>query len=1276
MMLSLLSPTRSNAVRPGATRLTAMMFLFASAALAPLAGSAAAFQDASPVSAELLVGHPALVQGDAHTWIDLVLDALESDPAAPLADLAATLAAEHSEGRSPENLAAYGARLARLADLVPSGQASLALRRGVHANARARRYGPLPADLPGDLYPEFVRDWFVVGPLGALDELMPQTAPAPDLSDHFGPGDRARFSPEPDASDASGPWRIPSRFQAADGAQREWTALRRTPNQTGARWQSQVHPDGGQTYALALLRPSGSAALEEPLTLEIRTQSAVRAWWNGVLAIDEPRLSALDRSGVLRVLVTPSEGEWNALLVRVGTDSRSPLAVRLLDGADRVVAIEQPASREFPAGGLEVARGAASPPQPAPNRLAEAIATAAEAPAFGDALKMLQATFAGRADIALAQGRPDGIEGAELDAWLRQRLIALRVASHLPGELRRRLALEVIDELKERSALGKVGYEYEVARLLREDKPAEALEAAEAFARTNPRMGAARMARVRALRSLDRSGFLAAEALREFVRDDPHHAEAQLSLARLLSREGEKAQGLEHAWAALRADASSDEVLEEVLDAFGQSGDPRLELLLEAARRWEADHDAGSVAPGDLREILGTSGRFQELVTLQAEHAAAHPQQSTAWWMLGNGRLRLGDEAGATEAFRRELSLSPGDETTRELLARLGQPDPAEAFFEAFAPDAGAALSAAKGTGEASVVEALDSGLVYFFPDGSMHSRYRTLTQPLDRSGAEALNAVPVREGTRSIRITKDSGDVQEPVEVNGEWVMPALEPGDVIDMEWDRLEDGTPGSPPQGQLWRFASFERAFPTSRWVLYVPDGLPGELKLVQFEGTHETVPFQDGKVHILTASSEQLQEEPMRPSDVELLPIATYGADRSRTPELRSWWGYAARNTAVPADLEGELRAFIAEATEDVDPSDKRAQAKALFDAVDDYLQSFEGDESAPSVWLTKKGWPAFLLGALYERAAIPYSWAVLKSAVAPEIDTPSQAVFEGVESLAQIVLRLRIEDEAGDPIWVVHSGAPGAPFGGLRPQTAGAEAWILDGPDGSAHEEAVPRTQADNHWNLNLSLNYAVRPDGSAGVAGRLTDASPGGMVLIEQIRQATAQQRDSFAKSQAAQFAPGVDLSEARIVLDGSEGPGMVLLFGGVAKDFANARGEEHVAAIPFVPLQLDRAFGPAERRWPLVMRQVTRLRVRIHVDPGEDWELLDENGETLVQKHMLEVGLSVEQDHTGGRTFEQLFIQRGLRLRSDELPEFLGQMGKMEQAFRRPLRLKKKGE
>ena len=98
----------------------------------------------------------------------------------------------------------------------------------------------------------------------------------------------------------------------------------------------------------------------------------------------------------------------------------------------------------------------------------------------------------------------------------------------------------------------------------------------------------------------------------------------------------------------------------------------------------------------------------------------------------------------------------------REAATALGSDDAAERFFRAFAPDRDEALGAAAGARDASIAEALDSGMLYLFPDGASHQRFHTITLALDRRGTEILHEEPVQPDTRLARVLKANGTVFE----------------------------------------------------------------------------------------------------------------------------------------------------------------------------------------------------------------------------------------------------------------------------------------------------------------------------------------------------------------------------------------------------------------------------------------------------------------------------------------------------------------------------------
>ncbi|MEO0662481.1 MAG: hypothetical protein AAFZ87_13175, partial [Planctomycetota bacterium] len=187
------------------------------------------------------------------------------------------------------------------------------------------------------------------------------------------------------------------------------------------------------------------------------------------------------------------------------------------------------------------------------------------------------------------------------------------------------------------------------------------------------------------------------------------------------------------------------------------------------------------------------------------------------------------------------------------------------------------------------------------------HSRNSSIAFATDRAGVEALSALPLRDEPRVVRVEKTDGSVLEPTDAGGEWVLPTLEVGDVVELVWDqRLDAPAPGAVPTQHTWRFASFERAFPTSRWAVFVPEGLArGRVKALQFEGDYEAIPFEGGTVHLYDSSLPRQVPEPAMPDYPRVLPSAAFGDDEGRGDDWRGYRAFVAVVSHLPADTARE-----------------------------------------------------------------------------------------------------------------------------------------------------------------------------------------------------------------------------------------------------------------------------------------------------------------------------------------------------------------------------------
>lgn len=114
---------------------------------------------------------------------------------------------------------------------------------------------------------------------------------------------------------------------------------------------------------------------------------------------------------------------------------------------------------------------------------------------------------------------------------------------------------------------------------------------------------------------------------------------------------------------------------------------------------------------------LAARGDFSAAADLFAQAAEAAPAFAPAWFALGETHAKLGDRAGAAEAFRRALAIDPDDHCGAALhLARLGAADAARAMsgayvrtlFDQYAPRFDVALRGLTYAGPARLREAVE----------------------------------------------------------------------------------------------------------------------------------------------------------------------------------------------------------------------------------------------------------------------------------------------------------------------------------------------------------------------------------------------------------------------------------------------------------------------------------------------------------------------------------------------------------------------------------------
>ena len=1074
-----------------------------------------------------------------------------------------------------------------------------------------------------------MREWRLIGPLGPLDH------PAPlRVTDPGGPEVAPRAT-------------HPSSW----GEDLAWRPFRRQPHSLLLFPTRELAYEGSGVAGLLAWVRRPAAGDGSDLALEVLASGPVQVWWNGTLVHEElVRALGEDEDRVV-VPVTVHDG-WNALLLRFPNEPVG-LAARLVtrDGG-RADVEELPADAELP----ELRSSPAGRPfeaEPRPD-------------GFDRVAWMLEQVARGRPDRALAEPEPE--DEAVLRPWLWVRYRALDRAPYLPSEVRRRSLLAVEERME---ATGGVFPETRAARADRlgdEDRPAEALAEIDALLAAHPDVPAFHLTRAGALAELDPEGELSRACFAAMARRFPRHAGGERGLAGLCERDGDLAGARLHWRRALMLAGHLPAVQMGAAEILARAGGAGRDALVAELERWRSEETGNPRPTLLLRRIHAIAGDDAALERLLvAEHARrpdrTDPAMDLARFLASRGRV---DEA--RDLFAGVLERKPGEHDARGAIALYGLEDPAERFFAAFAPDREEALAAGTDVRDASTAELLDSGIVYLYRDGSSHHRFHTITVALDRKGTELLHEERVEEHVRMARVLKTDGTVIEPMEVAGSWVMPSLEVGDAVELVWDEFTLGRPAVPPNLGWWRFSSFEKPFVRSRYVVFVPDGVPGELKSFHFDGEHEEQRWEDGTAHVFLAKDRPRQrEEPLRPSYEEILPWLQYGGDRPIEHVEGLWLDRIEELTHVPADVAVELGAVVDGLDPELGPLER---AEALWGVVTDRVLDFSGLPFASHVWLLRRGNPTFLFAALLERAGVPFEWAVLEKGVAPELDTEPARAFANRTGFDVPVLRIGGAGAGGGPVWHVGGGGRGERFGSVPDAMAGARALVLG--TGGARFEEVPRDGLADSWDSDLAVTYTVAADGAAAVTGSFRITTPRGTIVREQVSQAGGVQRDAVARNIVGQLVPGLDLTEFDFPGLEERGGPLALSFAGRIPGFVRDESGEPLANLRLPPTQLSTGLGAAQRTWPLALRASNRERVRARIVPGAGWRVVggpvDFATEREGFRHVLEVA-SGDEAWEWRRRFEI----RGLMVPAEEMAGFLEEAGRREREESRSVRLEK---
>jgi tetratricopeptide (TPR) repeat protein len=1203
---------------------------------------------AQQLSPELILNHPGHVTAEYNAVQRDLIAALEQEPNSPYAADALTMLSEISYLCNEE------IAVDRWADLVKQinhPDASRKVRKRLLRELDRRLYRGDPLDIPTDLFADYITNWAVVGPFGSTSCTVPL-----DLA----PADDAPVN------------RLQRKYYSPWGSTLNWNELKRRANSTRVSPAKLVPGQVGCGYLLAYLKGA-----PQPAQLELYCDEDVDVFWNGRLLTQ--KRGYLSSDGQSRLMLPLQLAQQNLLLIRFDADTAPEVAARLLttDGASVVQESGLPGIQQMleqPPTAWQGNFGA----YPIPSEtFHQQQARQHPDPTLGDGDRMLRMYSNyrhGRVDLALAEKMPS--DGPWLSTWVRLRHHALAEAWHLPAEVRRRdqLAAEL---LLQKLAVVDARIEVrKVFRMMGEDKLEQGIELAQRLAEDFTGVPYLEFLAIQGMGNLDRTGLLVRQRTVDFAARYPEHGPALVGLSNFAGRSQQPDLAMKYLHQALRADGSQTRVLSDLLDLLVESTSDQRQLARKLFQQRDQLYPQSSNTRNWRRRLMQERNLVAEMRQEMEQALAKRPFAVGRHHNLIEHYLEHGQLDLARERIEQLMKQHPGGNSWASTLQLLGVTPPEEQFFDDFAPDRAAALASADAATDASTALVLDSGMYYFYADGSHRRMTHTISKALDRKGTEQLHEQGAYPGTRIARVIRPDGQIFEPVLVDRNWVMPALNPGDLVEIQFASFHDGTPGAVPDPGWWRFASFSEPFVLSRYVVYLPSSLKGEWRKFQFDGEHQQVPWGDGTVHIFTQHlSPRLEEEPLRPSDNEVLPWVQYGSDLDLKEAAAAFRWTFTQVEAVPADLQEPLQQVLrqlAAADRNLPLADQQLlRARAIYDWVTEHVQDFSNMTPMSEVYHSKRGYPIGLIAALLRLDGIPFEWAIAHPPTAPQLHAQPANAFRSQDDFGQLLLHFPNVSDANQAWMALPFGGRGFPFLRISPDLAGARVIVL-GTDGQ-RMETLPIDALKNSWDTDFSVTYSLQADHSAATTGSVRITTSQGSLMRERVLNTEPEQRSQIARQIVSSLVPGLDLEGWEFLNLQQRGADFELRFNGTVPKFVLGKDGNNGCRLRLQPMQLANAFGAVERQWPLAFRIISRLRWQIEVQTNGLYTIEYGPNSFLDERPGFGYRFDVEKEDDRLKVVRQVEIA-GLWLEPEELAPFLETANQQEQEEKRAVRLKAK--
>jgi hypothetical protein len=1165
------------------------------------------------LSHELIYGHPGMIAGDYDSYATDLLTAIEIDYRSSLLN-EACLMLRSANARSNKPLSS--ARLARLIELLDGGIASDFIIDAFARNLNSSRFR-IPERMPfrEDLYSSWIDHWYVANNLGNLE--------------HRNPLDQQI--------------ELPLRTDLSD-----WQRIVRRPHLKVCNAAANVTIDAGYGVAVSYFKSKVGPAL-----LDLVCDEPVQLWLNGVQIFDHTSFSVYS-SPIETLHQVPVVDGWNEIMLCYAVESNPQIGARILDYDGGLRAVDEwKSDSEFP---RLPHRANFSAPR------VELFAVSDSDDAFSRVREVVLNTYMPFMPQALDVETPQQMNTHEQLAWLCARFAAANSAKHYDASILRQMIDGIYSQIEESEYYISNAYDAEIRRLLSEDRKDSALELSESLLSDMPNNSELQILRTLCRSYFDYSFAMTRSELEALIIKYPHEVTAWNILIQQAERTGNLQRHLNLLEQRLQFTGIGASILIKQLLSGGQQQQqrgfamiqrllderPQSSTALDLLDQWHlVNNDRQTVA----ERYESDSDRFplvaeRSLLALSKLYGAG--QTSEALAILDRFATLAPSAAGVTN-WQRELNLNPR----------------CDAFFTEYAPDIATALdgrSVDKANAQFSTTLLMDSTLYYVFADNGFLSQSHILTQINNKQGAldsgtQAVSGTPIH-----MRVIKTDGSVFEAHQVDDSWVLPTLEPGDVIDSKFEYSGQGSVATPPRLGMFSLQAFNQPYDVSRVVYYIDDTALGEFRVANFDDEQIIEGYDKGSVHIFeNLNAPALTPEGFMPATETLLPNVNYGTDFDLAISANQLYHQMLDLSQCPVDVESQLKSWLA----DLNPEGNDQQrAAVIYWAVQDLISEYDGFNDIIDTFTLGQGRPIGLLSKLYELNEIRHEWAFIKQQ-APHL-IKGRPAFENANAYQIPALRLAPTVAGEQPLWVL-TIEHYAPLGLAPTDMYGAEAVIVTRD--SYRSEVFNPQIPDDLLNIDANVHYFIRDDGSADVTGDIHILTMLGAQIRKQLKQISPDQLQQAQLSFAGQFITGLDVSNGNFYQPDVDNDDHLFhySFNGNIPNFVQGRGERLGGRLRF-PLStaIHAQLGKAEREYDfeLDLREFNRVKVRVTTEgaytmdygpvsrhetaPGFDYDI-------VIAKSANEINLSIA---TG---FD------GLKTSKEEFPEFLALLQDIEKQEKR---------